>query len=1125
MFEGTLRGRNLKMKKNKENLSPRPIQPNLPSINTRGLSKSALDSQSPMSARKKNQSPHTPRKTPFPKESYRELSAHDTPNRENIEKIDRKVFSTIQAHLKKAQEYSFEITKHNHSAIIDDLDFLNQSKYLTHYFNPFQKEANEYLHQLGVLKTPIQKIPVQDLKSCSFTFLQKWKEFLRIIDIIRESGYSSMYDYLSLKFRKIDFVISDIIAKNRRQSVHVETLEKRGGNLQALVRTLKSSVQQLLLMTDITSLDPTRLDLYINDIKTFMRLYNDVHFKEFPKSGYMMVELTQFKADVMSVCNDIIEGIRAAFNLSPQLDLIVLEANEVTSSLQDIINKLNLMSSFYRSLPREKRDPSVITDQNADENSFDISKIEEFVETDIDSPLLSSRGPASASICDPQRNIVMCSKLEEFFDDMDKKLKTDTKMLNKNVWDRLEMMKMTFFDKLTAADQHVKVYSSFQDEIKRQGKEIIDLMNESHQKSEEMIQQKQNSEKEIENLKNKIVELESRNEETLEIVKKKDTLIKQIREDKANEKAKKAIVRIGQKMGSLMNGNEENLHFDQDESIQTVDKMSVFVLERRCSKCREYESMRKGILDILKDIIGLREGETILDAIKRLKDEVIDLREKNARLLKDNEKLLFDLTALRTCLVELLGKINAEMLQDNVSLENKTIQELSEIAFNTFDHLKKHHRNEMNKLKESLTKKHNGELFEISNKLKSLSSKSQVACDLKHCLRVELEKQNGQKDQETGDPQKSIKNSANYKDFILEQISMASIRMDDTEADLKFAKDLLFHVEKWMNDQCEMGTEHMPIDEALNLMMKTIENKPNPLEPIVNRLENDIYLLAKGLTTITRNIQTIMQRVDIDKNPDEMELFEMLNYVQFEITEIINHINKNSDKIRVQEEIINQCRSAFNIIGKKMFHLLQKDDSIFRPNDNKDNSVSMDEIILQCLTAVEDVANPKSRFFISIADLNQLTKDIRSNADLPSSLDPVFYLPLLDDKMKHINQTFKVMKMLQQSLMSIFTNFDFKIESFDADSVQLSMLRENIFHMQNVLTNLTDGESVKDVNDVIQRFVSLSALFVHSIVNARFHIQTANKEEETKATINQPGNIYTGSTNNYRYQRHPYFKL
>lgn len=120
-----------------------------------------------------------------------------------------------------------------------------------------------------------------------------------------------------------------------------------------------------------------------------------------------------------------------------------------------------------------------------------------------------------------------------------------------------------------------------------------------------------------------------------------------------------------------------------------------------------------------------------------------------------------------------------------------------------------------------------------------------------------------------------------------------------------------------------------------------------------------------------------------------MSLFERINYLQVELSIVIDKYNEISELVTEQTRIISECRGTLNTIGKKMFRVLMKDDSIF--NGENEEELKMDELMLQCLTAVDDVSNPKARLLMPIVDLNNMTKEIRKNAKVPPSLDPLLY--------------------------------------------------------------------------------------------------------------------------------------
>ena len=1021
----------------------------------------------------------TPRKNNFnDSNNYNEQSDTKKIQQNPETEIRKNEIIKIKVNLQKIQDLVHNFAQSNLSSIIYESKFVKEIDSIVKQFKFFQRITYEFFHQLYDLNTPKPLIETTNLRNVIASFLDGLKNFNNIIKYIKEDGLASLFNYISIKIQKIDNIITEITTKNRKGSVHVEALEDKGGSLCVLIYNIRESIQDLLLDTDVQAMDSSIIDMYINNIKGFLRLYNDAHYKEFPKSGFMQSELAQFKNDVMATCNDVIEALRAAFTLHPDLDQIKTDLDEIVSSIQNIIDIIDLpevLSETYTEIikkPKSKDDKKITRIY-----SGDLTKVRDFI---------NSGNNRDASTIDPERSIVACTKLEIFIDNLEKimKIKPPVKE-NKNpncnnisIWDRLDNITNQFLQKMNLIDRRVDIYHHYQMEMENQGKELSEMLENSHEKNRQFDKMKHELSGQINFLNQKIQQLEKENEDNKKEIEKKEAIISQLRRYRENDISATTLNQFGKKMSDLLvkelDSNIEKNMMDND--VTNVDKCNVFVLEKRCPKCIQYENMRKNIITILKEAND--DDTTIIDSIEKLKNEIIALRSENIRLKNENSQYMIDIQNLRRTIINTIRKIEKGLSKPLSSFDNTTtVVDLCNNTVNAFDELQVHHQDELKKLEANLNAKYNSELFEISNQMNQLCNENPTISNSPTSIN------------------KSPVKLVNYKKLIQEKIRRTAVRIRETETEVKLAKDMLLTIEKWMLEKAEIEFDHTPIYQSLTMLMDIIDKKPNPLEPIVNRLENQLCLMTRRVTQIAPVIFRMTSQTGV-YHLEKMELFEVLNAIHMESNKLEEIFDGNRKTINEQKQLIDDCSHVLVKIGKKMSHLLMQEEANIE-------SMKPDELMLHCLTTVEDVSNPKSRLFISIADVNRMTRKIRKNARIPVSQDPEFYLPQLDGKIQKFRKTVNLIQNLQPMLINIFKNFDFKMESVDPESQPFINLREQIFQMHNSLIRTKEDEVLVTVMDVVQRFVTLCALFLSCLAASSYGSLSLEEKENIREQYSQ----------------------
>lgn len=1042
----TLRNFMIKTPRNspKKDVSSKFQAINMPPLASSSLSSSAISTPKQSNRNSRNISVTTSQRSSRKMSSEsstitQHSSKNSTPPHKKSESllfVEKKQLNILRSHLKKILDIITQVSQFNHATIIEDTQVVKESSDMLNLYQPFQDEAMKYIAKIEELEKqgkPLHLAPISTMKSVSFTFFQRWKELVSIFDLLRKEGMKSLGQLVNVKIKSIEIVINEITSKQRRNTVHAEDLMKAGGTLNAVVSSLNDTFIILFNQTELENLIPESLQGYINNVRSLLSIYNECHFRDFPKSGYLQVELSHFKSIVIASCNDIIGALRAAFTLESDLDRIMTEGNEVTDYLQDLTQRLNLPSTVVKTIPKAKlrnQDNSSSVGENT------MERITEFIE--------------KGSTVNPEKSVVVCAKIDTFIDEVseDLDIEIDTEM---STWDRLDTLKEAFFSRLAVSKEFERDLSLYQNQLKSQGEEMSEMLKDSYQKGLDFKAIKQEMQCKINELKVRLDQMTKERDDALATVARREESLKKLRTDKDNEHANEMMARIGNRMNEIMSFDVTK----DNKEIKNVQNMGVFVLERRCQKCREYELMRKQIRDALKGVIDLNSGETIVEQVQRLSNEITHLREYNSQLVEENKQALFDMTALRHCAIDMLNQVADDMKKMRPSVDDVSAKDVAEMTKLAFEQLRNHHQEQMELQKKRLLEERAADFREISFKMNEMCQDSE--CEA----------------------------TPDFKTLVLNKVEKTKERLFNAERDLRFANGILKDVEKWMNKQTELSTEQMPIDQALYLMMQEMENGNTPLHRQIEKMTSDEQMSRACLYIISKRINEIVGSGIL--KTENMDIVELSGYMELQSEKMLNLHNKNMERLKKQDEDIEYSTANLKNVCNKMAYVLQIDEMDF-------SKKLIRELVDHLVGFMDEMTGSSSKYFVPISTLNDMTKQIRKNAKLPSCLNPFLYIPMLDKQLSIYRKSLDAIELFVYPLKSIFSNFDFKLESFDPLSPSFKYLREQIFRMHGIIGRIPDSDILKVVNDVLHHFLSLSSSFLSCFASLSF--ETIGKQEK-----------------------------
>lgn len=974
---------------------------------------------------------------------------------ETLEDVQNQLDSLqeLQNHVFNLSDIISKVVSTNFSQIISDTNLHGETNSMYNQFRRFYTTAIKYFN--GLYKIMSQNaeerknkaLPLSDVRTSSFTFCEKWKESVNIYQIIEENCLISLSEYITVKFKSINNSIVEITTTNRKDTVHAESLLETGGKLRQLIYGLNRGIRETLLHSTLRSLDQSLINVHISDVKAFIQVYNNAHFREFPKSAFNSIDLAQYKSSVIATFNDIIKALKVSCSMKDDMTIILDEVTIIQKYLNSIVKSLNLPQSIIKTVAKSKPKPEKIDDIDP------LEKIKKFV------------GGYEVSI-------VVCSKIEEFIENIQMKLDLPFDDPKLNVWERLKKLQTFFVKKIDFISEREKDFAIFKKNMTDKEEELEKMVKEAQNESEKSaIKQKQLSEK-VEELNEQLEKVIKEKNEVIEELGKKESYIHDLRDQKCNQKNKECLEKIGKKMGQLINKNEKDFDFNKnDEDIQDVDKMSVFVVQKRCKTCLEYKQLRKQLNDALKGIIDFQNGESIISIVNRLKDEVEDLRttnkdliHKNQELINKNQSLLNEIQGLKKAILNVFQKSKQFKDLNLNSLDDKTPEEIAQLIIDALNDIERQHQEELKQKEKEMLIHEAEKLEEISKKLRNKEDEG-----------VDSPTRNNVKYLH-----KSTSTMFNDSEFIsqniINEIQLIKNQLKEKEREIEFKNSVLKRIQNWMIKMSEMHEKEedsSPIDKKFDILMKAIENRPNPLKKALSKAINELNHVGSELLLFATRMDQFFdhQTPKLDSDP-----LTVLKYIlkKFEgLFKLLEQLKSEHEIFLEENRTIEACLRS---ICKQAAHLNEIDNIVI-------DNLSLTQLAYQAQSLVDDLGNlDDKKRFIPICEVNSMTKQMRKIIGI-HSIDPIKYLPILSQNLIRYYNSFIEIDKFEPLLASLFQSFDFKKESIDPNSEDFIIIREQVFEINGIMGKMAENQMTKSLVQVLKYLITMCSYLVSCLAS------------------------------------------
>ena len=202
-----------------------------------------------------------------------------------------------------------------------------------------------------VLSTAFVKNALED-------FLKSWIDLEKVIDRYAESHPPPHLKEISAKFGAIKSSLEIIYQTNAQRKFPNLALGKSVLSIQALCDSITEAVYELFMQERFPNFQVDSLQMYKEDVRSFLRVVSDAFYNIFPQSGVPLCDLSRIKLNVVASCNEIIEGLKAAFAFPNTLKAIQKLKDRYNNEMKPIFDVLESPYNIVKPKPWNEAPPT-----------------------------------------------------------------------------------------------------------------------------------------------------------------------------------------------------------------------------------------------------------------------------------------------------------------------------------------------------------------------------------------------------------------------------------------------------------------------------------------------------------------------------------------------------------------------------------------------------------------------------------------------------------------------------------------------------------------------------------------------------------------------------------------------
>ena len=993
-------------------------------------------------------------KAPTPRiQSKLKSTDQTTVSSSEIKETSKESMTLLKKQIDKLTKLTKDLTLYNHSMIFTETDILNELNTLKTNFQAFYHDSVYYYKAVKAVEESFfstRTVPNTALKSSSLTFGTNWRNVNSLFIKIQKNGKKSLASYIESKYKTMDQIICQITATDQ-QNIHMERISKSALKLRESSISQSKHVALVLKEKDIHNATKVMEDM-LSDVKQLVQQFGNDCFQVFSNCAVPQTELKQCKSLFNDAGNEILVALRAFFSFDSDMKVIGLLINEISEHIQQIINIAELPPCPIHACPSAQIVQATIRSRAAEPIRCKSSAFSVPI-----SPLLT---PAISQKNTPPP--------------------TPTENTHKKGFPKSGSMK----DSLTLSHEDLLKIESIFTEMRKMFrltipvnvgesgdvvKKLEEIQNEIKKKQENDVEDQKEKENEVKEsklkLKKRIEELQNNVECSENYAKSLENQLREIEEKGRESREKNVLEKVVERMSSMVSESESDFQFMNNDVVTKADKLSLFIIERKCTKCMEHEKFEHELM--MKLGISSNCGETIEEQLMNIQEKVSGLnqevldKENEIKTLEDKmnekdeeiQKMKESAARIKSIALGIARENSSLSESDQKSIEqiNET-EDLVEVALAAFEKMKEAHKEKIQETTDLLVHKHQEELKEIADAL-DMCDEETVAAITRCVMKVKEELEQS-------------KNAVQERDRVLNKLD---IWMND-------------HIVKTREEK-EEEAKDKSIDEKFQGLMFQFDESPNPLEKPYEELTRERRNMRTDIEKVVSSISKFftgqMRNEQISKQLQRIKTLKITDLVKLNnemVTAIAQSFGKKESMIvKLKAETVDSKKSMV-LLCEKVNEFLEKP----KPKEGEEvPEKTLYELTTQLTQLIDEVCNSGTDNFVPKEMLIKETKPIKKIINCTLNNPKVFMQTIVSTILdaKSIIDTAGV---ISSTLDKAFQKFDFTCVP-DITNKNFTNARDLVYQINSIIGKAqTENENKigMPIANIISKYTSiLSSMF------------------------------------------------
>jgi hypothetical protein len=495
---------------------------------------------------------------------------------------------------------------------------------------------------------------------------------------------------------------------------------------------------------------------------------------------------------------------------------------------------------------------------------------------------------------------------------------------------------------------------------------------------------------------------------------------------------------IAKQLGAVV--KEESVRFDHDEEddqlIQYVNALSVYVVEKKCTKCERYCEREQKVRAVLSTVIVPEDEEDLLVFCERVKPAFDELKKQSGDRLLEINRLKGYIRHLEDVDHEILNAFGADHDFDDIGDHLR----------NTWHHHAKKIEQQMADLKQAKT----AALDEFSQ---SLLTKI-----------VPLLKD-------------SDFSTTDRADCTIEAANRLLAQYSEAVDELSTAKNACMQTVERIPRFLELASPQTSnLYSAVLSLLDTLENIQNPLAPVLGEIEGKYRLTINSIHILGNRLRGVVS-CDIEGTTAMLSAQELTSHT-LQVLDAIHDKFKDTEKHTVaMQNQIDQMRKEIESLDLKMHKFLNQEDINLR-------EIPLKDLLQRTKRFCDQITHlSASREFMPVHDVNSMFSAVFPIVPISSTSDPRRYIPEICAGMLSLHNSVMALKPFSVNLGEMWTIVDTKSDASNPNSASYNSIRQKTYDLHQCLKRISPTKVNSLVFGVMQKFTTLLSTFFAAIAD------------------------------------------